>query len=530
MKNKLLLFTIVIQFILLPASRVFGQNPSLYWWLEQGHGNNNGYRDFSQYPLVQQINDLSYIYVSNRKFIRNSNPNDIRNVWSVSKYLDTGVDGFAFADDTRVGRTLGPGLATSIDLTQDNGFVLSGYSSNNWFEGFNESHGGFDYVICKYDENNFQWYKCIGGVNDDMANSIKQSSDGGYIIAGQTNSNDGDVSGNHGATDAWIVKLNSVGNIEWQKCFGGSSNDIAYSTQKTSDGGFIFVGQTNSNDGNIIGNHGENDAWVVKLNSNGNIEWQKCLGGTGNDIAKSIQSTLDGGFIVVGETNSINGDIVGNHGGSDAWIVKLNSVGNIEWQKCAGGTQNDSACSVQQSSDGKYLIAGQTFSNDGDVSGNHGGGDSWVFQVDFNQNLLWQICHGLFGDDYALEVKLTNDGGFILTTNFYGWNGDWDYNGKWYVYKFQQLSNANFEEYDKMLIYPNPVNDRFFVKLNQSFNLKGYILNIVNPLGQKVYSKSIEENQIQELSIDFKSISGMYFVQIIDPQGLVVEVKKILKQ
>ena len=183
-----------------------------------------------------------------------------------------------------------------------------------------------------------EWQKCLGGTADDFANSIQQTSDGGFIVAGETRSNDGDVSGNHGKSDAWVVKLNSLGDILWKKCLGGTGNDYARSIQQISDGGFILTGYTNSNNGDVSGNNGYYDAWVVKLNSSGDILWQKCLGGTYDDYARSIQQTSDTGFILAGYTFSNDGDVSGNHGFSDAWVVKLNSSGDIIWQKCFGGT------------------------------------------------------------------------------------------------------------------------------------------------------------------------------------------------
>ncbi|MGB4230357.1 MAG: hypothetical protein WBJ63_07370 [Bacteroidales bacterium] len=132
------------------------------------------------------------------------------------------------------------------------------------------------------------------------------------------------MSGNHGGGDYWVVKLDSSGTIQWQKCLGGTDNDEAKSIQQTSDGGYIVAGETWSNDGDVSGNHGIVDSWIVKLNSSGDIIWQKCFGGTDDDVAFSIQQTSDGGFIVAGGTWSNDGDMSGNHGGSDAWVVKLN--------------------------------------------------------------------------------------------------------------------------------------------------------------------------------------------------------------
>jgi hypothetical protein len=274
------------------------------------------------------------------------------------------------------------------------------------------------YVACVVKLNSsgdILWQKCLGGTYDDYARSIQQTSDTGFILAGYTFSNDGDVSGNHGFSDAWVVKLNSSGDIIWQKCFGGTNEDYAYSIQQTSDSGFIVAGYTFSNDGDVSGYHGYFDYWVVKLNSSGDIEWQKCLGGTYYDYAYSIQQTSNGGFIVAGSTNSNNGDVSGYHGYFDYWVVKLNSSGDIEWQKCLGGTNNDYANSIQQTSDGGFIVAGYTESNDGDVSGYHGGDyDAWVVKLNSSGDILWQKCLGGTIDDRAYSIQQTSDGGFIV--------------------------------------------------------------------------------------------------------------------
>jgi len=122
----------------------------------------------------------------------------------------------------------------------------------------------------------FHFIKSLGGSSYDNAYSIQQTSDGGYIVAGFSNSNDGNVTGNHGSNDYWVVKLDTTGNILWQKSLGGSNDDYAYSIQQTSDDGYIVAGFSYSNDGNVTGNHGKHDYWVVKLDATGNILWQKC--------------------------------------------------------------------------------------------------------------------------------------------------------------------------------------------------------------------------------------------------------------
>lgn len=235
-----------------------------------------------------------------------------------------------------------------------------------------------------------EWQKVLGGTGSEgYGIIILQTTDGGYIIAGNTNSNDGDVLGNHGGYDAWVVKLSTTGIIQWQKAIGGTSYDSISSIVQTTDGGFVLAGRTSSVDGDLIGfasdqffNH---RAWVLKLSVTGNIQWQKTIGGTGYDVANSFQQTADGGYIVTGITYSNDNDVTGNHGLSDFWVVKLSTAGIIQWQKCLGGSNEDEAYSIQKTSDSGYVVAGVSLSNDNDVTGNHGDGDFWVVKLSPDQ-------------------------------------------------------------------------------------------------------------------------------------------------
>ena len=336
----------------------------------------------------------------------------------------------------------------SIQQTSDGGFIVAGKKG---LRSYHNSLGGsydntrYDLLVVKYDESgNQKWQQCLGGSNHDYADSIQQTSDGGYIVAGLTSSNDGDVTGHHGdydydpdrsninTTDYWIIRLNSVGGIEWKKCLGGLGNDEASSIQQTSDGGYIVAGDTGSNDGDVTGNHGMSDYWVVKLNSVGGIEWQKSLGGSDYDKASSIQQTSDGGYIVAGYTESHNGDVTGQHGHynlpdiysntSDYWIIKLNAVGGIEWQKSLGGSGYDKAYSIQQTSDGGYIVAGSSESNDGDLTGSHGG-YGWIVNLDKSGNIMWQKRLG----GSASSIQQTFDFGYIIAgysgSNYRGSDG-----------------------------------------------------------------------------------------------------------
>jgi len=223
--------------------------------------------------------------------------------------------------------------------------------------------------------------KNLGGSGTENAYAVQQTSDGGYIVSGQTNSTNGDVSGNNGGVDVWVVKLSSIGAIQWQKCLGGTGSDISTSIKQTSDGGYIVGGKTGSNNGNVTGNNGAENAWLVKLTSTGTITWQKCYGGAVFDGANSVQQTNDGGYIFAGEASSNTLDVSGNHGSFDFWVVKVNASGAITWQKCLGGSSADIALGIQQTTDNGYIIGGRASSSNGDVTNPKSLDDFWIVKL-----------------------------------------------------------------------------------------------------------------------------------------------------
>jgi hypothetical protein len=218
-----------------------------------------------------------------------------------------------------------------------------------------------------------------------MAYSVQQTIDGGFIVAGYSESSDGDVSGNHGFRDYWIIKTDADGNLLWQTFLGGTEYDEAHSIIQLKEGGYLVAGFAASANGDVTGNHGSYDFWVVKLDTEGNLEWNSCLGGSSVDQSFSIEQTIDGGSVVAGQSNSNNGDVSENHGGYDNWVVKLDTSGNVEWQKSFGGSADDyGPYSIHQIALDEYITSGATLSNDEDVSGNHGGsfyGDCWIVKL-----------------------------------------------------------------------------------------------------------------------------------------------------
>ena len=312
----------------------------------------------------------------------------------------------------------------SIHQTSDGGYIVTG-GTDSYDGDVTGNHGHGDYWVVKLDANStIQWQKCLGGSNTEKALDVQQISDGGYILTGFASSIDGDVTGNHGGDDYWVVNLTNAGDISWQKCLGGAQHDDSISIQQTNDGGYIVCGISYSVDGNVTGNHGNGDYWVVKLNNEGNISWEKCLGGSAYDYGLWIRQTIDNGYIVSGNTYSNDGNVSGNHGGQDIWVVKLNDVGNISWEKCLGGSAYDFGYPINQTTDGGYILTGWTNSTDGNVSGNHGGLDIWVVKLNEVGNISWQKCLGGSGDDQGQNIKQITNGGYILT----GFTGSTDGN------------------------------------------------------------------------------------------------------
>jgi hypothetical protein len=270
---------------------------------------------------------------------------------------------------------------SAIQQTADGGYIAVGFSDSD--DGDAKGNRGKEdmWVVKLSGGGELEWQKQLGGSGDEEGRAIQQTADGGFVAIGSTQSNDGDARGNHGREDMWVVKLSAGGDVTWQKSLGGSRRDEGYAVQQTSDGGFIAIGSSRSNNGDASGNHGRKDMWVVKLSGAGELEWQKSLGGSGNDEGRAIQLTPDGGCVAIGLSDSTDGDVSGNHGGTDFWAAKLSAAGGLEWQKSLGGSWLDAAAAVQQTADGGFIAAGFSGPNDGDVSGNHGGMDAWVVKL-----------------------------------------------------------------------------------------------------------------------------------------------------
>ena len=278
----------------------------------------------------------------------------------------------------------GTDLASSIQQTADGGYIVAGSTRS-----FGE--GNYDVWVIKLDSNGaITWQKTYGGADYDHANSIQQTADGGYIVAGET------TSFGTGERDVWVIKLDSNGAITWQKTYGGVEDDTVTSIQQTQDGGYVVAGYTYS-----FGT-GTCDGWVLKLDGDGNVTWQKTYGGTNVDWIYSIRQTADGGYIVAGETESFGA------GDYDGWILKLDRDGNVTWQKTYGAGGPQSTFSVQQTQDNGYIVAGGAYASA------TGSTDAWVMKLDSTGAITWQKTYGGIGYDYPYSIQQTQDGGYIV--------------------------------------------------------------------------------------------------------------------
>ena len=270
-------------------------------------------------------------------------------------------------------------------------------------------------VTAVYAQPTITWQRNLGGSSGDLANSLDRTTDGGYVAVGVTNSSDFDVSGQHGVTDVWVTKVDPLGELEWQLCLGGSGSEEGLQIRQCADAGYILVGRTSSTDGDVTATYGSTDIWVVKLTQAGELEWQRSYGGSGSDIGYAIEELPGGGFALLAETGSLEAPMADNHGARDLWLAVIGPTGELQWSKCYGGSDTERARDLCLMPDGGYLLVGNSDSDDGDVAGNHGilpllDSDAWVLRCNALGEILWQRCLGSSGREIARSATIAPNG------------------------------------------------------------------------------------------------------------------------
>lgn len=318
--------------------------------------------------------------------------------------------------------------------TADYGFILAGSSvSQKSGNKTSENQGDLDYWIWKMNESgDLDWQKSYGGAGADLLKSIRNTTDGGFILAGTSDSGIGLFKKDscRGNEDFWIIKLNAKGNEEWQRTIGGNGKDLITSITQTSDRGYIVGGSSDSGlslkvlnggsdkYGKSEKSRGNMDYWIIKLDDQGEIQWQKTLGGQYADILESLIPTKDGGYLASGYSNSpaSQDKAHAGFGEGDFWIIKLSKEGNIEWQQTLGGDSDDHLYATVQVNDGGYIIAGDSASEtSGNKSqSNHNGTDFWVIKLDDRGDISWQQTYNTGKMDVLTSLVENSDGTLLL--------------------------------------------------------------------------------------------------------------------
>ena len=328
---------------------------------------------------VQQTSDGGYIVTGKTNSF---DANGVHDVWLIK------IDGNGVEQWNQTFGGTGYDGGCSVQQTSDSGYIICGYITSL-------IDTTYDVYLVKTDENGDSlWTQTFGGPNLDQGFSVQQTTDGGYIVTGRTNS-----FGN-GYTDVWLIKTDGNGVEQWNQTFGGPGYDGGNSVQQTSDGGYVILGKDYS-----FGNNGQSDVYLIKTDSNGIEQWNQTYGGLLEDGGSNVQQTTDGGYIIIGSAKSFG------NGEYDFYLIKTDGNGVEQWNQTFGGTEYDLGTSVQQTTDGGYIVTGMTR----DSTYNE---DVWLIKTDGNGVEQWNQT---FSSDSLRAsgacVQQTLDGGFIIT----GW-------------------------------------------------------------------------------------------------------------
>lgn len=394
---------------------------------------NLGGSDLDEGAAIVQATDGGFVIVGATKSVNGDitdKTTDDTDVW----ILKTDAQGTPQWSKTYGGSEDDEG--TSIKNTSDGGYIISAVTRSSDGDIMSGNAGFNDMWIFKISSSGtLLWEKTYGYSGNEVAYNVITTSDGGYLLLGVLDvtasggeGNVGRASTNHAGGDYWVLKLDSEGEREWSRYYGGSFTDTAYDAVETSSGGFIITGSSDSNDVDITSNIGEYDYWILNIDGSGNIVWRKNFGGGEIDLVYAMTKTLDGNYVIVGDTRSNNGNVENLIGNADVWALKISESGNILWSKTFGGSQFESARDVVALTDGTFAIVASSRSNDVNLDNNYGVNDTWLFVIDADGNFLKQKNLGGSKLDFGEGVTQTADGSLIITGNTESSDGDFSSN------------------------------------------------------------------------------------------------------
>lgn len=392
-----------------------------------------------------------------------------------------------------------------------------------------------------------EWQQVLGGIHSEYLYDVKSTPDYGFLLAGSSFSED---SGNksekgQGDLDYFLWKMDELGKLEWQKVFGGSGTDYLYSVGMTSEGGYILGG---SSDSPVSGDKkeqgfGNMDFWIIKIDPEGNEEWQLTLGGIGHDELQSVQQTSEGGYIIGGSSNSTpiqneEGKTIGNkseesRGNYDYWVVKLSPEGEIEWEKTYGGMFADQLKSLLITEDG-YVIAGTSNSliSSDKTAENLGMDDFWIIKLDHDGKQQWQKTYGGDGDE-SLSHIIKTENGFLLAGNSDSKTSDTkksdNTNGTdfWVIEITEEGeyiwdSSYDFGQWDKLVSLTKAEEDTYLLggyastetlgKRTDNKGINDYIALKINQRGEMLWSKTLGGKDKDELKGLTQTRDGGYIL------------------
>ena len=362
--------TVIVVFV---VSQAFCQPPEIEW--SRIYGSDSTDISYS----VQNTTDNGYIFAGYTKISGNYDMYVVR------------TDSQGINQWTRTYGGSGSDVANSIQQTIDRGYIVAGVTTSY-------GAGSGDMYLVKTDSlGDTIWTRTYGGENLDDAECVQQTLDGGYILAGYRRPYSG------GLIEMFLVKIDSIGDILWTRNYGGTDDRAAHCVRQTNDGGYIIAGDNPFYGGN------EYDIYLVKTDSLGNEIWTRTYGGLDEDYALSVRQTTDGGYIIAGGTYSFGTGL------ADFYVIMTDSMGDTLWTRTYGGSSNDFASSVQLTVDGNYVVVGNTASFGAET------GDMYLIKINSAGDILWTMIYGGPDSDVPQCIDLTNDGGYIITGCIYYW-------------------------------------------------------------------------------------------------------------